>query len=553
MLTFLHRYANPVGASAFAGDGDDALKHSVTFSSEAGNIFRLRLISSTLILAWTSFACSHTAEESPPIAARDAPREASRAWASCVALLDTKGEDKWDKIAAEPDCAFPDGALQAVLAQVAATEAQTARARMWLSLAVEHGWGNLRAITEAPIWTNTLTDVEVDQVRQKIAARSQAQNYAPDCANGGANSQICGVIERARASGTSSLRISRNGAAVVAIDFDGSDRAVELMSATKTFAALAIGILLQDGRIGSIDEPISSYYTDRPDWQAPPKNRITLRHILSQTSGLQAPADDRELTQEHDALDWALNAPVIHEPGTVYFYNNRAMAIIAGLVERASGKPIDELIRSELFLPLGINHYLWNRDPSGRPYVFYGLEMASASLSSVGNLLLDGGAHRGRQLLQRDFVEHLGVASSPMATYGLLTWVHYSATTRKIPAGLLEDARIEADLGPETTIALQPYVGQPMSLPKFRETLIATVGDERRKALYRAVASAGRTLVDEGDGIPIGYSASGTWGNYLVICPRTGIVASRTVERSYTRPHDELFYSDFPREVCSLD
>ncbi|CRD51882.1 Putative penicillin-binding protein/beta-lactamase (fragment) [Stenotrophomonas indicatrix] len=63
----------------------------------------------------------------------------------------------------------------------------------------------------------------------------------------------------------------------------GEDR-IHLMSATKSVVALAIGLLLDDGKLASIDEPVSTVY---PEWRQGRKRDITIRMLMDHTSGLQ--------------------------------------------------------------------------------------------------------------------------------------------------------------------------------------------------------------------------------------------------------------------------
>jgi len=88
----------------------------------------------------------------------------------------------------------------------------------------------------------------------------------------------------------------------------------------------------------------------------------TLRHILSHTSGLQNVPDTRvEIYPSPDFVQLALAAELKYPPGAKFEYNNKAVNLLAGVVERASGKKHDEFMRDEVFTPLGIREFSWQR------------------------------------------------------------------------------------------------------------------------------------------------------------------------------------------------
>src|SRR5690606_13701260 len=86
------------------------------------------------------------------------------------------------------------------------------------------------------------------------------------------------------------------------------------------------------GRDRMIDLPVHTYY---PEWRDGVKSRITIRHLLDHTSGLRTDQGTGEIYASPDFVRLALDAEVTSEPGTVFFYNNKAVNLLAGIVERA--------------------------------------------------------------------------------------------------------------------------------------------------------------------------------------------------------------------------
>jgi CubicO group peptidase (beta-lactamase class C family) len=151
--------------------------------------------------------------------------------------------------------------------------------------------------------------------------------------------------------------------------------------------------LITLGRIESLDTPLYEFF---PEWKQGLKQKITLRHVLSHTSGLQNVPDTRvEIYPSPDFVQLALAAELAHPPGTKFEYNNKAVNLLAGIVERVSGKKLDEFMRDEIFTPLGIREFDWMRDRAGNPHVMAGLTLYPLDLAKLGQLVLNRGSGTG--------------------------------------------------------------------------------------------------------------------------------------------------------------
>jgi CubicO group peptidase (beta-lactamase class C family) len=115
-----------------------------------------------------------------------------------------------------------------------------------------------------------------------------------------------------------------------------SDReeAIETMSMTKSFVSLAIGFLVDDDFISSIDQPVYIFF---PEWNQGLKSQVTIRHLLEHTSGLAANPTTQDIYSQPDFIRYALDSEIITPPGKVFFYNNKAVNLLVGIVEKASG------------------------------------------------------------------------------------------------------------------------------------------------------------------------------------------------------------------------
>ena len=163
-----------------------------------------------------------------------------------------------------------------------------------------------------------------------------------------------------------SLLVMHNGDAVVRRGYGRADmeQGVEagprtnyrLASVTKQFTAASILLLAQDGTL-SIDDPISKWLPSLP----PATAAVTLRHVLTHTSGIV----DYEDLMGDDYQGQILDAGVLEllekqsrlyfATGSTYRYSNSGYALLALVVERASGLGYPEFLQQRIFAPLGMH------------------------------------------------------------------------------------------------------------------------------------------------------------------------------------------------------
>ncbi len=132
------------------------------------------------------------------------------------------------------------------------------------------------------------------------------------------------------------------------------DTVFEIGSISKQFAANAVLLLVEDGKV-KLDDPISTYLARTPPAWSP----ITIRHILTHTSGL-ADFDSgnigfsyrREYTAD-EFVELLGQHPLAFPPGERWNYTN-AFPLLGIVVERASGMPYTEFVRARIFAPLGL-------------------------------------------------------------------------------------------------------------------------------------------------------------------------------------------------------
>lgn len=152
-----------------------------------------------------------------------------------------------------------------------------------------------------------------------------------------------------------------------------------IASVSKQFSAVAIMKLAQEGKL-SLDDPVSKYF---PQFRADFFKRITLRHLLSHTSGIP---DSRPRT-DHDYVYYSTDVEsysyldtittLNFEPGTQYEYMNPTFQLMYTIIEKVSGKPFEEYMRTEIFDVAGMEKTLYFEDGRFIPAMSHGYEWNS--------------------------------------------------------------------------------------------------------------------------------------------------------------------------------
>jgi CubicO group peptidase (beta-lactamase class C family) len=136
-----------------------------------------------------------------------------------------------------------------------------------------------------------------------------------------------------------------------------------LASLTKQFTAMAIMLLVRDGRL-TYDQPARTLLPELP----PATAGVTIRHLLNHTSGLLDYEDlipDTQTVQvsDQDVLQLLASRDSVNFPaGTKYRYSNSGYCLLALVVERVSGMAFADFLRQRVFAPLGMARTLAHRD-----------------------------------------------------------------------------------------------------------------------------------------------------------------------------------------------
>lgn len=188
----------------------------------------------------------------------------------------------------------------------------------------------------------------------------------------------------------------------------------DVASAQKSVVSLLVGIAMANGSFG-MDDTVSSivgagWTNDTPENEAP----ITVRHLLTMTSGL----DDSLMRVE--------------APGSTWRYNTNAYHCLEGVLEKKTGKSLQDLTRALLLDRIGAGASAWTTRPlqkDGKGQPIKALEMTARDMARVGLLVQAGGAWRDAVVVPPSYLATALDTSQPLnASYGLLFWLNGKAS-----------------------------------------------------------------------------------------------------------------------------
>lgn len=231
---------------------------------------------------------------------------------------------------------------------------------------------------------------------------------------------------------TKSLLVFRNGK-LVAESYLKSDedrtRIDAVWSCTKQVNGIITGIAIDQGYIGSVTDLVSEYLPEYIS-KYPDKSNLTLENLLMMGSGVSfdngSQSDVFRLHLTDNSLDYVLGLDLDFQPGTGYNYNDGDPQVVSGIVQAATGKPLDEFGKEFLFDPLGITNYKWERYSDGVTLGGFGILTCPRELAKIGQCVLDSGRHNGVQIIPEDWWQEMLKPKVPDAggnrSFGYFWW-----------------------------------------------------------------------------------------------------------------------------------
>lgn len=186
----------------------------------------------------------------------------------------------------------------------------------------------------------------------------------------------------------------------------------DMRSITRSVTGLLWGIAASQDKVPAMDTPVLPLYPALAKLARRGRQAITVRHLLTNTSGLSwremhaGPWFNHELR-----LHWRTFAPFLFRralsspPGMRFNYNAGGTALLAEILANQTGMTLPEFARRHLFEPLGVTQWEWSTDLRGRPLASSGLRLRPQDLARIGQLVLQHGQWQDRQLVPAAWID----------------------------------------------------------------------------------------------------------------------------------------------------
>lgn len=183
---------------------------------------------------------------------------------------------------------------------------------------------------------------------------------------------------------------------------DADERHV-MWSASKTFAASAVGFAEQDGLL-HLNDKVVSFFPGKnfgKGWE-----NVTVENVLYMSSGLT-----KDLMSAIHAgtvdnpTDVTLSTDLSFEPGTKYYYNSTNTYLLSAIITKVTSKTLEQYLDEKLLAPLGIHDYIWEKSKEGLTVGGWGLFTTTGNLGKLGLFYLQKGVWEGKRLLAESWFE----------------------------------------------------------------------------------------------------------------------------------------------------
>lgn len=209
-----------------------------------------------------------------------------------------------------------------------------------------------------------------------------------------------------------SMQVYKNGQLVLERYGDVADkeRLHDLRSSTKAITSLLVGIAIDRGYIGSVDDPILRYFPERTT-SHPQFAEIRIRDLLTMRSGLdsndwdgRSPGNEELMYKTDSWVDFFFSLSVVDAPGERFRYSTAGVVVLGELVARASGMPFDTFADTYLFRDLGIESFEYEKTPAGEVDAGGHLRLRPTDFAKIGLLMLNQGVWGEKRVVSEEWI-----------------------------------------------------------------------------------------------------------------------------------------------------
>ena len=200
------------------------------------------------------------------------------------------------------------------------------------------------------------------------------------------------------------------------------------MSVAKSFVSCLVGIAVDEGKIRSIDDPISDYVPVEP---GSAYDGVPIRTVLHMSSGARwnedyndPESDIHQISRAMLGLGGGLDGFVSRmvrqsEPETVCRYNSGETQVLGALLARVTGQNVSDYMHEKLVEPLGFESPgFWITDMRGVEMSYAGLNLTARDFAKLGELYRNHGVWQGQRIVSEDWVRASTTIDSPIREPG---------------------------------------------------------------------------------------------------------------------------------------
>jgi len=303
-----------------------------------------------------------------------------------------------------------------------------------------------------------------DQQEKKQSAVNDEGIAVASMADVGIDSSIVNKIDTAITNGTypniHSLLITRNSKLVYekywpgkdqswGDNFDlinhGKDSLHDIRSISKSVVSACVGIAIKQGKIKSVDQKVLDFFPEYTKLDTGIKSLLTIKHLLTMTPGFvwnegipysNLENSERRMDRSANQIEFVLSQPMEFAPGQVWNYNGGCTQLLAAIIEKTTGKKVEQFAKEYLFQPLNITNFKWEKnDGTDMVAAASGLRMRSRDLLKFGLMYDRKGVWQGKEIIDPKWVEESFKPNLQQpwgGSYGYQFWLWQDTIKNKI-------------------------------------------------------------------------------------------------------------------------
>ena len=262
-------------------------------------------------------------------------------------------------------------------------------------------------------------------------------------------------------------------------------------SMAKSFTSTLVGIAIDKGLIKDIDERICRYY---PEWDCNSKDdfrsRITIRHVMTLTTGLQwhedwskwdpATNDALKMGQSGRFVKYMAERKGLYEPGSHFEYSTGDPILLSRVIQQVTGVTALEFARQNIFKPLNITNVDWEKDRDGYTATAWGLQTTVRDFAKFGYLFLNKGRWEDQPVVSEAWVDKATKTDPTVKmwnAYGYLWHVNLPLRLK------VNRSPISTDAIPADGFMAEGVLGQNIIVIPSKDLVIVRVANQTKGAM----------------------------------------------------------------------